>query len=198
MAGDGASLNGTMRSLQNVTGKNVAAELRRWVSHPVITVHCAAHRLQFAVSSSYKGELLQELEHVVSTLLRHLKSHPAGQIDLQFWSEITSEPLLTSLSMAKTRWLSQLAPMKKIYKSFNAVLAHLHYCFAHHSDKESRKAIRWQFLVLCKWKTKVLLAAIVDILSLCHAGKCSLEGDICLDEVAVSVSKFLVQCSKFS
>ena len=68
MAGDGASLNGTMRSLQNVTGNNVAAELRRWVSHPVITVHCAAHRLQLAVSSSYRGELLQELEQVVSTL----------------------------------------------------------------------------------------------------------------------------------
>ena len=197
MAGDGAALNGTMRSLENVSGKNVAAELRRWIDRPLVTVHCAAHRLNLALSAAYKGEQLQSLDSVVHTLFKHLKQHPACQIDLQFWAEVTDQPLLTSLCMARTRWLSQLEPMRKIYRAFNAVLAHLHYSFSHHCEKESKKTVRWMFLHLCSWKTKVLLAAIVDILSLCKSCKASLEADICLDEVATSVAKLLGNCSTF-
>ncbi|CAE7482687.1 unnamed protein product [Symbiodinium microadriaticum] len=72
-------------------------------------IHCAAHRLNLAVSAAYKGETLHNLESVISTLFRRVKQHPTCQIDLQFWSEVTSEPLLTSLAIAKTRWLSQLS-----------------------------------------------------------------------------------------
>ncbi|CAE7540258.1 unnamed protein product [Symbiodinium sp. CCMP2592] len=197
MAADGASLNGTMRSMENISGKNVAAELRKWVEHPLVTIHCAAHRLNLAVSAAYKGESLHSLESVISTLFRHVKQHPACQIDLQFWSEVTSEPLLSSLAVAKTRWLSQLAPMKKLYRSFNAVLAHLHYAFSHHCEKESKKTVRWMFLLLCSWPTKVLLAAVVDILSLCSACKNSLEGDISLDEVATSVSRLKCELARY-
>ena len=176
MSGDGAALNGTAISLDNLTGKNVAAMLRRWTEHPVVAIHCAAHRLQLAVAASFKGDEFQELEDVVATLHRHLRHHPSALIDICFWSQVTSEPLLSLLSTAKTRWLSMYVPMRKLLESYLTTLSHLHYQFSFHAEKEARKTVRWMFMKLASWRTKVLLSGIVDVLALCHKGKLKLEG----------------------
>ena len=114
----------------------------------------------------------------VQVLFKHLRRHPRTCIDLQFWSEITDEPLLTSLSTSNSRWLSLLKPLQKLYAAHTTALAHLHYHFVHHADRETKKTVRWVFLLMASWKWKVVVAGVVDILEACFACKHQLEKDL--------------------
>ena len=120
----------------------------------------------------------------MSSIFKHFHRHPSTRIDLEFWSDITDEPLLGSLSVGKSRWLSLLQPLRKLMGSWKSILAHLHFHFSCLADHESKKTIRWCFLTLCSWKAKIVMAGVLDILSIANGAKNKLESDLTLDEIA--------------
>lgn len=184
---DGASVNGVRRVQTNTVGKNLAAHLRTFTGHRLLAIHCAAHRLQLCAGDAWTHVYLKELEKRVHSLYKFLKKHPSTKIDLLFWQEVTEEPLLTSLSVGKSRWLSLLKPLQKLLRSWVSVLSHLHYHWTHHADRESQKTIRWIFVFLCSWKAKLVMSAICDILELAFATKNKLEQELTLDEVGDAI-----------
>ena len=184
MTADGHSVNGVRRLETNVLGSNVCALLRQLVQHRVLSFHCAAHRLQLAANDSFSGNYLKQLEKIVSSIFKHMHRHPASRIDLEFWSDITDEPLLTSLSVGRSRWLSLLTPLRKLHGSWKSLLAHLHFHFSHLADHESKKTIRWCFINLACWKARVVMAGVLDILTIANGAKNRLEKDLTLDEIA--------------
>ena len=101
---------------------------------------------------------------------------------------MTDEPLLTSLSVGKSRWLSLLKPLQKLHGSWITVLAHLHFQWEHCTgDREQKKVIRWVFVGLCSWRAKITVSALIDILQMAFETKNVLEKDLMLDEVAEAV-----------
>ena len=64
---DGASVMGTMRSLSD-QGSNVAYLLSQLVGKPLLVTHCAAHRLQLAISGAYtKVPYLKDMEKRINS-----------------------------------------------------------------------------------------------------------------------------------
>ena len=185
VAADGASVNGSTRRQTDITGKNLAAALRRWHQHPMLCTHCAAHRLQLVVCDGWNHTYLTEMEKCISSLFKHLRNHPATAIDLHFWAEVTAEPALSGLSMSSARWLSLLKPLKRLFQSHTCTLAHLHYHFMHERDREAKKTLRWLFLTMATWRFKLTMAGLIDILEHCWETKLRLESDrLSLDEVS--------------
>ncbi|CAE7767376.1 unnamed protein product, partial [Symbiodinium sp. KB8] len=161
-----------------LTYLDVSAEQRE-------TIPIAYHMLP-GLEASDVADVVKQAEKVRDEM--HMASLAAvGRVHEEIGGDGWGETLHNLESVISTLF-------RKLYRSFNAVLAHLHYAFSHHVERESKKTVRWMFLLLCSWPTKVLLAAVVDILSLCSACKNSLEGDISLDEVATSVSKLKCEC----
>ena len=136
---------------------------------------------------AFRGKNLKELEKMVSSIFKHLYRHPAMRIDLQFGCEITDEPLLSSLSVGKSRWLSLLAPL--LFGSWKSTLAHLHFHFSCLADHESQKTIQWCFLGLCTWKAKVVMAGVLDVLTIANACKNRLETDLTSDRRGFGVAE---------
>lgn len=185
---DGASVNGVRRCQTNEHGKNIVALLRRHVGHRILAVHCAAHRLQLCAGDAFTAEYLKDLEKRVSSLYKFFCKHPSTKIDMAFWADVTDEPLLTSLSVGKSRWLSLLKPLQKLHGSWITVLAHLHFQWEHCTgDREQKKVIRWVFVGLCSWRAKITVSALIDILQMAFETKNVLEKDLMLDEVAEAV-----------
>ena len=182
-------MNGVARPQTDKDGRNLAAALRRWHQRPMLAIQCSAHKLQLVASDSWSDEYLKELEKVISSIFKRMSKHPASSIDNRFWSDITEEPMLSSLSQGKMRWLSLLKPMRKLLSCFATVLAHLHYHFMHHSDREQKKTLRWAFLTLASWKAKVVMSGMVDIMEQCWETKAQLEAErLSLDQVAHAVA----------
>lgn len=55
LAADGAAVNGVRRHQTNLAGKSVAAGLRQFLGHRMLSVHCACHRLQLAAQDAFAG-----------------------------------------------------------------------------------------------------------------------------------------------
>ena len=141
LTGDGASVNGVRRIQTCLSGKNVSALLRRFIDHRMLSIHCAAHRLQLCAGDAFTAEYLKGLDRRIASLYKFIKKHPATRIDLAFWADVTEEPLLSSLSTGKSRWLSLLRPLQKLYASWISVLAHLHFHFKHGSQDRKHQRL---------------------------------------------------------
>ena len=175
---DGASVMGVRRALSQ-GGTNVARMLFNWVQRNFLVVHCSAHRLQLSVSASFgKDHYLADLERRVNALFRALRGRGGGDqsvVDLIFWSMVTGEEMIASLGTAKARWLSLLAPLEKLHKSYLTLMCHLTFEFAREKDKEKRKTIQWVFELFRTWEFRFTVAGLVDILRFCFEAKNKLE-----------------------
>ena len=172
---DGASVMGTRRAC-GACGENVAAKLQEWCGHPLLITHCAPHRLQLCVSSSFKDPYLQDLAAKIKALYKNISDHPGAVIDLVFWSDVANEDVLPSLQTSAARWLSILGPVRKLLKSYVTVLSHLMYIFQHHTkNKDQKKTVMWLFQTFATWECRLTLAGVQDILDLCFAYKNRLE-----------------------
>eukprot|EP00438_Fugacium_kawagutii_P034940 Skav211760 [mRNA] locus=scaffold674:179795:181981:+ [translate_table: standard] len=171
---DGASVMGTRVAL-GARGDNVAKRLSRWAGHPLLVTHCAPHRFQLCVAASWTDEYLKTLERQIKALYKNLVDHPSATIDLVFWSDLTSEDVLPSLSTSGARWLSFLQPVQKLLKSWVSILCHLMYQFKHHANHEQKKTVSWLFQGLATWEARLTLAGVADILEVCFRNKNRLE-----------------------
>lgn len=181
---------GTRKALGGGPGVNVAELFRKHLARPLYVVHCSAHRLQLCVSDAYaKDEYLKELEKRVHSLFKHIQHQPVAAIDLIFWSDVAGEDFVGSLGTAWARWLSLLAPLEKIQKSYVTLMCHLHYQFMHHAPRESQKTVQWIFLFMCDWEFRLTLATVIDVLRICMAAKNSLEKDLTPIEAQNSMAK---------
>ena len=176
---DGASVMGT-RAAMSAGGDNVARRLSDAAQRAVLVTHCAAHRLQLCVSSALHADAyLQELEGTVHRLFGFLRG-PSGSGDahtlgLLFWSEVAEEEMLTSLGTGKARWLSLLAPLRKLEASYVTLMAFLAQQFETENDREKKKKTQKTFTFLASWEFRFTLAGIVDILAECWLAKSKLE-----------------------
>lgn len=143
--GDGASVMGTRQSMSR-EGNNVARKLQDYCQHPLLIQHCALHRLQLAIESSFHSdEYFKGMEKRIKALFTHSSNSPSTSIDILFWSELTGEDVLTSLNTSTSRWLSGLRPLEKLNASYLTMLAHLMYEFQHQLTKNKRKQFSGSF-----------------------------------------------------
>ena len=83
--------------------------------------------------------------------------------------------MLTSLGTGKARWLSLLAPLRKLEASYVTLMAFLAQQFETENDREKKKKTHKTFTFLASWEFRFTLAGIVDILAECWLAKSKLE-----------------------
>ena len=128
---DGASVNGTLKgnSLDGTAiGENVAHYLQEHVAHPVLVAHCCTHKWALCANSSWrKVPYFKEMEKRIKALHNHIDFGHKARQDIVFWAEVTDEKVMQSLFQGKARWLSCLAPMKKVMESYILIMAMYNY-----------------------------------------------------------------------
>lgn len=174
---DGASVMGTRKAMSDPRdGNNVVRRLEAYCGHPLLVQHCSPHRLQLAIESAFHtDDYFKEIEKRMRTLFTHLRNHKSASIDLLFWSELSGEDVLGTVSTSAARWLSWLRPLEKIQRSYISLLAHLMYEFTHHANREQKKTIQWLFKFMCTWEYRITIAGIIDVLRICFKIKNLLE-----------------------
>ena len=180
---DGASVMGTRVAL-GARGDNVAKRLAEWAGHPLLVTHCAPHKLQLSVSASFQEPYFKTLEKQIKALFKNLSEHPGGTIDLVFWSDLTSEEVLSSLKTSSARWLHFLQPVRRLQQCYISVLCHLMYQYKFHANHEQKKTVSWLFQGLASWEARLSLAAVGDVLAICMSCKNRLENAGTLTAVA--------------
>lgn len=100
---DGAAVNGVMRVIINPGGKNMAMLLEDHCGHRVLSLHCAAHRLQLTMKDSRLDDgFLEEIDDKILKLQGHLKGSQHAKDELFFWSTIPGDDfVLRSLGSGK-------------------------------------------------------------------------------------------------
>ena len=174
---DGASVMGTRKAMSDPRdGNNVVRRLEAYCGHPMLVQHCSPHRLQLAIEAAFHtDDYFKEIEKRMRTLFTHLRNHKSASIDLLFWSELSGEDVLGTVSTSAARWLSWLRPLEKIQRSYISLLAHLMYEFSHHANREQKKTIQWLFKFMCTWEYRMTIAGIIDVLRICFRIKNLLE-----------------------
>ena len=194
---DGASVMGTRQSMSR-QGNNVASKLQDYCGHPLLIQHCAPHRLQLAIESSFhQDDYFKGMEKRIKALFTHLSNSPSTSIDILFWSELTGEDVLTSLNTSTSRWLSWLRPLEKLNASHLTMLAHLMYEFQHHANREQKKTIQWIFHFFNSWEFRLTVAGCIDILRLCFHTKNMLESVKSLTSVNKSAAQLDEALTKY-
>ena len=83
--------------------------------------------------------------------------------------------MLASPGTGKARWLSLLAPLVKIERSYVSLIAFLSQQFETEKDADKKHKAQQTFRFLASWEFRFTLAGIVDILQECWRAKTLLE-----------------------
>ena len=172
---DGASVTGVMTAEQlevtpfgNLSASNVCKELAKEVGASVLCHHCCAHKVQLAAGDSWNKILyLKQLEKRIRSLHKHLKHSGKAVNALIFWSAASGGGPVSELHFARSRWISQLFPMRIISRNYVTFLSYL--LGQHESltgsekDKETKGVISLIFSFLASWMCRVLVAGCVDL-----------------------------------
>ena len=124
---DGASVNGTRKGSAldgTMEGDNVSHYLKERIGHQLLVAHCCTHKWALCANSSWrKVPYFKEMEKRIKALHNHIHFGPKACQDVVFWAGVTDEKVVQALSTGKARWLSCLAPMKKVMEFYVTIMA---------------------------------------------------------------------------
>jgi len=105
--------------------KNVCKKLASKIKTSLLVHHCCGHKSNLIAGNSWKTiPYLREIEKRIKSLHKQLSRSGKAQNQLMFWSAVCNDAVLTELRFCRTRWLSQLGPMKMIHKNYTSFLSY--------------------------------------------------------------------------
>jgi hypothetical protein len=114
----------------------VVKQMREKYAPFVLGVHCCAHKLNLCAKSLSNLGVMHALEDVLQASHGYFAHSPKKAAEFRTLAELMETKGLKLLKNVKTRWISCIAPLRRLISEFKSVMAKMH------ADKDDKKSGR--------------------------------------------------------